>query len=63
MTANPLININAALEVLEQHELAGAKIIIRPSRYADIEQWRREYDTIREQLSKYMRGYLGQDIK
>jgi len=64
MTANPLANINAALEALEQHELAGAKIIIHPSRYADIERWRREDDaTIREQFSKYMRGYLGQDIK
>lgn len=64
MTVNPLANLNAALEALEQHELAGAKIIIHPSRYEDIERWKRADDpAIREQFSRYMRGYLGQDIK
>lgn len=64
-TVNPT-DINKALKLIEQHELIGAKIITHPSRFNDIKQLCRDEDidgSIQDILSKYMRGYIGQDIK
>ena len=65
MTIKPE-NINAALDLLEQHELVGAKILVNPQRYQDIQRWRIgaiDATTPSDALKKYMKGSLRQDIK
>lgn len=55
------VNINAALELIEQHELAGAKIIVHPDRHKEMMMLKKQFgDEAVEQFKKYMRGYLGQ---
>lgn len=56
-------NINAALELLEQHELVGAKIVVNPQRYKDIQSWNSYDERLKADIKEYMSGYLRQDIK
>ena len=56
-------NINAALELIEQCELVGAKVVVNPNRHQDTLRQQREEKSGIQMFSKYMREYLGQDIK
>jgi hypothetical protein len=56
-------NINAALKLIEQHELVGAKILVPAQRYEEIQRWKNDEERLIYTLKKYMNGYLCQDIK